>query len=49
MKFDRWILKDYERFSINYFSWMGSAFAKFIAAEMSKYEPIIKSAKIKAE
>jgi hypothetical protein len=30
MKFDRWILKDYERFSINYFSWMGSEFAKFV-------------------
>jgi tripartite-type tricarboxylate transporter receptor subunit TctC len=28
---------------------VGSEFAKFIAAEMSKYEPIIKSAKIKAE
>jgi tripartite-type tricarboxylate transporter receptor subunit TctC len=28
---------------------VGSEFAKFISAEMSKYEPIIKSAKIKAE
>jgi len=30
MKFNKWVLTDYERYSINFFSWMGSEFAKFI-------------------
>lgn len=30
MKFNKWILNDYERYSINFFSWMGSEFAKFV-------------------
>ena len=29
MKFDRWVLSEYERYSINFFAWMGSEFAKF--------------------
>ena len=28
-RFDRWVLTEYERYSINYFCWFGSEFAKF--------------------
>ena len=30
MKFDKWVLTEYERYSINFFSWMGSEFGKFV-------------------
>jgi hypothetical protein len=29
MKFNKWVLTDFERYSINFFSWLGSEFAKF--------------------
>jgi hypothetical protein len=30
MKFNKWVLTDFERYSINFFSWMGSEFAQFV-------------------